>query len=77
MNSKPQLIRANSTIGEFRLNSTYTQAGVQCSVGQESGKFKVQFFVGRLVVKIPDCAYLQNVMPNAMTTLQTLKTTVQ
>jgi len=34
-------------------NSTYTQAGVSCFVGQESGKFKVQFFVGSSVVKIP------------------------
>jgi hypothetical protein len=36
-------------------NITYTQAGVLCFVGQESGKFKVQFFVGSLVVKIPAC----------------------
>jgi hypothetical protein len=34
-------------------NITYTQAGVSCFVGQESGKFKVQFFVGSSVVKIP------------------------
>ena len=32
-------------------NITYTQAGVSCFVGQESGKFKVQFFVGSSVVK--------------------------
>ena len=32
-------------------NITYTQAGVLCFVGQESSKFKVQFFVGNLVVK--------------------------
>jgi hypothetical protein len=32
-------------------NITYTQAGVWCFVGQESGKFKVQFFVGSSVVK--------------------------
>jgi hypothetical protein len=32
-------------------NITYTQAGVSCFVGQESGNFKVQFFVGSLVVK--------------------------
>ena len=31
-------------------NITYTQAGVSCFVGQESGKFKVQFFVGSSVV---------------------------
>jgi len=36
-------------------NITYTQAGVLCSVGQESGKIKVQFFVGSSVVKIPAC----------------------
>lgn len=36
-------------------NITYTQAGVWCFVGQESDKFKVQFFVGNLVVKIPAC----------------------
>jgi len=34
---------------------TYTQAGVSCFVGQESGKFKVQFFVGSSVVKVPAC----------------------
>ena len=28
-------------------NITYTQAGVSCFVGQECGKFKVQFFVGK------------------------------
>ena len=36
-------------------NITYTQAGVSCFVRQESGKFKVQFIVGSLVVKIPAC----------------------
>jgi hypothetical protein len=36
-------------------NITYTQAGVSCFVGQESSKFKVQFFVGSLVVIIPAC----------------------
>jgi hypothetical protein len=41
---------------EARLpNITYTQAGVSCFVGQESGKFEVQFFVGSSVVKIPAC----------------------
>jgi len=34
-------------------NSTYTQAGVSCFVGQESSKFKVQCFVGYSVVKTP------------------------
>jgi hypothetical protein len=38
-----------------RHNITYTQAGVSCFVGQESDKFKVQFFVGSSVVKIPAC----------------------
>jgi hypothetical protein len=38
-----------------RHNITYTQAGVSCFVGQESAKFKVQFFVGSSVVKIPAC----------------------
>ncbi|MCH6232620.1 hypothetical protein [Cognataquiflexum rubidum] len=36
-------------------NITYTQAGVSCFVGQECGKFKVQFFEGSSVVKIPAC----------------------
>jgi len=36
-------------------NITYTQAGVSCFVGQESSKFKVQFFVESSVVKIPAC----------------------
>jgi len=36
-------------------NSTYTQAGVWCFVGQESAKFEVQFFVRSSVVKIPAC----------------------
>ena len=38
-----------------RHNITYTQAGVSYFVGQESGKFEVQFFVGSSVVKIPAC----------------------
>ena len=36
-------------------NITYTQAGVSCFVRQECGKFKLQFFVGNSVVKIPAC----------------------
>jgi len=36
-------------------NITYTQAGGSCFIGQESGKFKVQFFVGSSVVKCPAC----------------------
>jgi len=38
-----------------RHNITYTQAGVSCFVGQESGKFNVQFFVGSSVVESPAC----------------------
>jgi len=34
-------------------NSTYTQAGVSCFVGQESGRFEVQFFEESSVLKIP------------------------
>ena len=34
-------------------NITYTQAGVSCFVGQERGKFKVQFFVGKFSGKSP------------------------
>ena len=33
--------------------SINTQAGVSCFAGQESGKFKVQSFVGSSVLKIP------------------------
>jgi len=36
-------------------NITYTQAGVLCFVGQESGIIEVQFFVGSSVLKIPAC----------------------
>jgi hypothetical protein len=36
-------------------NSTYRQAGVSCFLGQVSAKFKVQFFVGSSVLKIPAC----------------------
>jgi hypothetical protein len=36
-------------------NITYTQAGVMCFVGQKSGIFEVQFFVGSSVVKCPAC----------------------
>lgn len=38
-----------------RHNISYTQAGVSCFVGQESGRIKVQFFAGSSVVKIPAC----------------------
>jgi hypothetical protein len=40
-------------------NITYTQAGVSCLVGQESGKFEVQFFVGSSVFKIPSFVLLR------------------
>ncbi|MBL7890691.1 MAG: hypothetical protein JNL24_14155 [Bacteroidia bacterium] len=43
------------TTGTPGHNITYTQAGVSCFVGQKSAKFKVQFFVGSLVVKCPAC----------------------
>ncbi|MBA4250404.1 MAG: hypothetical protein C0425_02540 [Chlorobiaceae bacterium] len=43
-------------------NITYTQAGVSGFVVQENAKFKVQFFVGSSVVKIPPIANLQNVI---------------
>jgi hypothetical protein len=36
-------------------NITYTQARISSLVGQESGKFKVQFFIGSSMVKIPAC----------------------
>ncbi|ULT43926.1 hypothetical protein KRR40_11390 [Niabella defluvii] len=36
-------------------NIIYTQAGFSCFLGQECS-IKVQFFVGRSVVKIPACA---------------------
>jgi dihydroorotase-like cyclic amidohydrolase len=45
----------NETNKQRTANITYTQAGVSCFVGQESGKFIVQFFVGGSVVKIPAC----------------------
>ena len=36
-------------------NITYTQAWVSCFVGQKSGKFEVQFFVGKFSDIIPAC----------------------
>lgn len=41
-------------------NITYTQAGVSCFVGQESGKFKVQFFVGKFSGKNPCLRIAEN-----------------
>ncbi|MGB4655392.1 MAG: hypothetical protein WBH98_08175 [Bacteroidales bacterium] len=38
-----------------RHNISYTLVGVSCSVGQESSKFKVQHYLGSLVVKSPAC----------------------
>jgi hypothetical protein len=46
-NRQTNYSRQGSTGG----NITYTQAGVSYFVGQESAKFKVQFFVGSSVVK--------------------------
>ncbi|WP_169315098.1 hypothetical protein [Belliella baltica] len=52
--TKPTENRADEE--EARLpNITYTQAGVSYFVGQESGIFEVQFFVGSSVVKCPAC----------------------
>lgn len=42
-------------IEERPASISYTQAGSSCFVGQVSGKFKVQFFVGSSEVKIPAC----------------------
>jgi hypothetical protein len=41
-------------------NITYTQAGVSCFVGQESGKFEVQFFVGKFSGKNPCLRIAEN-----------------
>jgi len=41
-------------------NITYTQAGVSCFVGQESGKFKVQFFVGKFSGENPCLRIAEN-----------------
>ncbi|HNP20133.1 MAG TPA: hypothetical protein PKL31_16965 [Fulvivirga sp.] len=51
----PTLTDKRNEKEQRRHNITYTQAGVSCFVGQKSGKFKVQFFVGSSVVKIPAC----------------------
>ena len=49
------LRKNNEKIEQRPANSTYTQAGGSCFVGQESGIFEVQFFVRSLVKKIPAC----------------------
>ena len=41
-------------------NITYTQAGVSCFVGQKSGKFEVQFFVGKFSGKNPCLRIAEN-----------------
>ena len=41
-------------------NITYTQAGVSCFVGQVSGKFEVQFFVGKFSGKNPCLRIAEN-----------------
>lgn len=33
-------------------NSTHTQAGFLCIVGMENSRFKAQFFIGSLVIKV-------------------------
>ena len=43
-----------------RHNITYTQAGVSCFVGQESGIFEIQFLVGSSVVKMPCLRIAEN-----------------
>ena len=49
-NRTPKTTEKQSDEKEHRSdNITYTQAGVLCFVGQESRKFKVQFFVGSSV----------------------------
>jgi len=59
---------------ERRHNITYTQAGVSCFVGQVSGIFEVQFFVGSSVLadsfrfQKPTNAKPETVMPHSMTT---------
>ena len=40
---------------EVEFNSGIALRGLTCFEGQESGKFKVQFFVGSSVVNIPAC----------------------
>jgi hypothetical protein len=55
-NARQEMTTKQTTEKEGRRhNITYTQAGVSCFVGQESGKFEVQFFVGSSVVKNPAC----------------------
>ena len=43
-----------------RHNITYTQAGVSCFVGQESGKSKIQFFLGKFSGKNPCLRIAEN-----------------
>lgn len=43
-----------------RHNITYTQAGVSCFFGQESAKFKVQFFAGKFSAKNPYLRIAEN-----------------
>ena len=54
---KMLMMKMMTYLGERKThpNITYTQAGVSCFVGQESGIFEVQFFVESSVVKIPAC----------------------
>lgn len=41
-------------------NITHTQVGVSCLVAQESGKFKVKFFVGKFSGKSPCLRIAEN-----------------
>jgi hypothetical protein len=48
-------LKTDTDEGKPAENSRFAKAGVSCFVGQESDKFKVQFFVGSLVLNIPAC----------------------
>jgi hypothetical protein len=48
-------------------NITYKQAGVSCFVEKLNSKFKVQFFVGSLVVKNPCLRIAENRYPQVQT----------
>lgn len=50
-------------------NITYTQAGVSCFVGQERGKIKVQFFVGKFCGKNPCLRIAENRCASELTNM--------
>jgi len=56
--SRKTLILSGPEIrGAYNTNSTYTQAGVWCLVGQESAKFGVQLFVVNSELRfLPACS---------------------